>query len=180
MWKGSNDNPYHVLGPITKSTYHLVWIDFYTCVGFLPLLKSRWKLSPHAPWICICFKFMKMFTSCFTLGKAHGWGHSQNVKLVLTLAFPSIKHQRLSIEMVESLHVIGQEGLSIDEWIFCARKHFQIQRKTWFTKIGATLGSTHMKWLPFMEVKNYSIKCPLFKDENLTCNLSPTTLQEWT
>jgi len=37
------------------------------------------------------------------------------VKLVLTLAFPSIKHQRLSIEMVESLHVIGQEGLSIDE-----------------------------------------------------------------
>jgi hypothetical protein len=28
--------------------------------------------------------------------------------------------------MVEILHVIGQEGLSIDEWIFCARKHFQI------------------------------------------------------
>jgi hypothetical protein len=52
------------------------------------------------------------------------------VKLVSTLAFPSIKHERLFIEMVESLHAIGQEGISIDELTFCARKHFQIQSKT--------------------------------------------------
>jgi hypothetical protein len=45
--------------------------------------------------------------------------------------------------MVESLHVIGQKGFSIDEWIFYAMKHFQIQRKTWFIRIGPTLGSTH-------------------------------------
>jgi hypothetical protein len=81
--------------------------------------------------------------------------------------------------MVESLHVIGQKGFSIDKWIFCARKHFQIQRKTWFIRIGPTLGSIHMKWLPFMEAKNYYVKCSLFKDEILTCNLSPTTLQKW-
>jgi hypothetical protein len=38
-----------------------------------------------------------------------------NVELVSTLAFPSIKHESLFIEMVKSLHVVGEEGLSIDE-----------------------------------------------------------------
>jgi hypothetical protein len=129
-WKGLIDNPYHVLRPITKLTYHLLWIDVYTCVRFLLLLKSRWKPSPPAPWIYVyVLSLWKCSHHVFSMGKVHGWEHSQNVELVSNFAFPSIKHEGLSIEMVESWHVIGQEVFQLTNEYFMKGNIFKYKEK---------------------------------------------------